>query len=322
MVRTWSSIATTFLLRSTAALAQVDADGCMFRGCGGRFQPTLSCQCNSKCTDFGNCCSDYNLVCLTGSVAGCQLLGCGKYYAASICQCNAKCQFYDNCCSDFDELCLAVKSRLDYIQILIPCAIFCASGWACCIITYRRAKERSRSFGRAVLQCNEDNESNQAVAFLVIDSMNQVLSWWFLIHCWNIRSSWSVHALGTFTVGCSAASVGIAFIVYIASMIATLGCAMGADSKKYPALRQLRTLTIMVSDLLMLVCILFVELADKEPDLGDNGKVFKALNGIWTILSLLQSLCFLCCAAHEEIGSALLSSSSSDSDSDSSSYRR
>lgn len=34
--------------------------------CFDEYDPSLSCQCNKRCVEFGNCCDDYHDECLTG----------------------------------------------------------------------------------------------------------------------------------------------------------------------------------------------------------------------------------------------------------------
>ncbi|XP_059086301.1 uridylate-specific endoribonuclease-like isoform X1 [Tigriopus californicus] len=68
--------------------------------CESKFIRGSSCQCNSMCSKFGDCCPDYTDVCLS-----CR----GRCGAAFIpqkkCQCNTKCPKFGNCCDDFTGLC-------------------------------------------------------------------------------------------------------------------------------------------------------------------------------------------------------------------------
>jgi len=58
------------------------------------------CQCNSACSNFGDCCSDYHDVCYT-----CQGR-CGETYLHSRpCHCNDDCRNNFNCCDDYTTLC-------------------------------------------------------------------------------------------------------------------------------------------------------------------------------------------------------------------------
>lgn len=72
-------------------------------GCSNSYVRSDPCQCNSDCTKYGDCCSDYTSVC---TAASCARFGCGSSYDSSrACQCNSKCARYSNCCSDYDGLC-------------------------------------------------------------------------------------------------------------------------------------------------------------------------------------------------------------------------
>ncbi|KAK8382147.1 hypothetical protein O3P69_015245 [Scylla paramamosain] len=82
------------LLLSAGALGQ----SCVGR-CGVN-DGVSSCQCNSVCSNFGDCCGDYEAVCLSCKDR------CGESYLQSKpCQCNDKCGSYSNCCKDYDEVC-------------------------------------------------------------------------------------------------------------------------------------------------------------------------------------------------------------------------
>jgi len=66
----------------------------------------LECQCDAKCEDRGDCCSDYKAVCLPQThSASCADYGCGAYAAHQECQCNVRCPLHDNCCSDYQAAC-------------------------------------------------------------------------------------------------------------------------------------------------------------------------------------------------------------------------
>ena len=105
------------------------------------FNQEALCQCNSKCKDFGDCCMDYEEVCLKSCKGLCRngeqvkrenVVGfeiflrniCSvthanlQFYLLSLhftfypgynpsldCQCNNKCGFYGNCCDDYKEVC-------------------------------------------------------------------------------------------------------------------------------------------------------------------------------------------------------------------------
>lgn len=77
-------------------------DSCLGR-CGYGTDSDFSCQCNSHCERYGDCCSDYAEVC-KGSTS-CKGR-CGESYnSQNQCHCNSKCTLYNNCCSDYVDLC-------------------------------------------------------------------------------------------------------------------------------------------------------------------------------------------------------------------------
>ena len=63
--------------------------------------PSKSCQCNDACTRYGDCCEDYESVCLGSCVDRCD----DGYDETMPCQCNDKCEQYNNCCADKEEVC-------------------------------------------------------------------------------------------------------------------------------------------------------------------------------------------------------------------------
>ena len=63
--------------------------------------PSKSCQCNDACTRYGDCCDDYESVCLGSCVGRCE----DGYDETMPCQCNDKCEQYNNCCADKEEVC-------------------------------------------------------------------------------------------------------------------------------------------------------------------------------------------------------------------------
>jgi poly(U)-specific endoribonuclease len=58
------------------------------------------CQCNGACSNFGDCCLDYEAVCLS-----CEGRCDDPYYQENECQCNDECPDHGNCCDDFDQHC-------------------------------------------------------------------------------------------------------------------------------------------------------------------------------------------------------------------------
>ncbi|XP_037778838.1 poly(U)-specific endoribonuclease-like isoform X1 [Penaeus monodon] len=85
------------------ALLLLFVAGALGQSCVGRCgvnDGVSNCQCNSVCTTYGDCCSDYEQVCLTCKDR------CGEAYVYSKpCQCNSECGSHGNCCSDYDVEC-------------------------------------------------------------------------------------------------------------------------------------------------------------------------------------------------------------------------
>eukprot|EP00928_Gymnodinium_smaydae_P047846 TRINITY_DN3195_c0_g4_i1.p1 TRINITY_DN3195_c0_g4~~TRINITY_DN3195_c0_g4_i1.p1 ORF type:complete len:700 (+),score=110.49 TRINITY_DN3195_c0_g4_i1:146-2101(+) len=75
--------------------------------CNSRYDDKRSCQCNSHCLKFGNCCDDYRDMCLS-----CSRLGCSSAFKPQqACQCNDACRGYGNCCHDFEATCKCEDTR-------------------------------------------------------------------------------------------------------------------------------------------------------------------------------------------------------------------
>ncbi|KAG7477448.1 hypothetical protein MATL_G00069750 [Megalops atlanticus] len=77
-------------------------DSCRGR-CGYGTDPNYTCQCNSPCERYGDCCSDYETLC-KGSTS-CKGRCGEKYNSQNKCHCNSKCSQYNNCCSDYNSIC-------------------------------------------------------------------------------------------------------------------------------------------------------------------------------------------------------------------------
>ncbi|XP_053171886.1 uridylate-specific endoribonuclease A [Scomber japonicus] len=78
-------------------------DSCQGR-CGYGTDMNFSCQCNTACERFKDCCSDYAELCKAGSTS-CKGR-CGENYnSQNKCHCNSKCAQHNNCCSDYADLC-------------------------------------------------------------------------------------------------------------------------------------------------------------------------------------------------------------------------
>jgi hypothetical protein len=58
------------------------ADTCQSLGCG--YHSGASCQCDSTCAKYSNCCADYAMVCGGGgNDSTCKGLGCGYHSGAA-----------------------------------------------------------------------------------------------------------------------------------------------------------------------------------------------------------------------------------------------
>jgi len=94
------TLVATLALVSCAHAYLTKATTCVGR-CGEN-DGTTGCQCNSVCTTYGDCCSDYDAVCTTCTDR------CGDVYVASApCHCNDQCQDFGNCCLDYIDVCNA-----------------------------------------------------------------------------------------------------------------------------------------------------------------------------------------------------------------------
>ncbi|XP_029549889.1 poly(U)-specific endoribonuclease [Salmo trutta] len=74
--------------------------------CDEKYNSQNKCHCNSKCSQYDNCCSDYEALC-NAPAPGLSCQGrCGeKYNSQNKCHCNTKCGDHNNCCSDYTSLC-------------------------------------------------------------------------------------------------------------------------------------------------------------------------------------------------------------------------
>ncbi len=80
--------------------------------CGDDYNPSDSCQCNDRCSQFGNCCSDYMALCEDDDFGYGECSGaCGSVVPGASCQCNAYCLDRGNCCDDFEGACQVVDQR-------------------------------------------------------------------------------------------------------------------------------------------------------------------------------------------------------------------
>ncbi|XP_055016290.1 uridylate-specific endoribonuclease A [Boleophthalmus pectinirostris] len=100
--------------RGSRAFPSRAHDSCMGR-CDDDMNSDFTCQCNTACKRFGDCCFDYNEVCK--SSFSCKSR-CGEAYnSQNECHCNSKCSQYDNCCSDYNDVCGASGSSVTDAEI-------------------------------------------------------------------------------------------------------------------------------------------------------------------------------------------------------------
>ncbi|XP_034441708.1 poly(U)-specific endoribonuclease-A [Hippoglossus hippoglossus] len=78
-------------------------DSCQGR-CGYGTDNNFSCQCNTSCERFGDCCADYASQCKAGA-RSCKGRCDEKYNSQNKCHCNSKCGQHNNCCNDYTDLC-------------------------------------------------------------------------------------------------------------------------------------------------------------------------------------------------------------------------
>ncbi len=75
--------------------------------CGTYFGPDGGCQCDPPCVKNGNCCKDYEALCVAqpGKNTTCKDQ-CGKYFGPDGgCHCDPPCVKNGNCCKDFEQFC-------------------------------------------------------------------------------------------------------------------------------------------------------------------------------------------------------------------------
>ena len=74
-------------------------------GCAGACgaQSPAGCWCDELCSEYGDCCGDYESVCEAGPAAGSCVGACGGQ--ADGCWCDAACSQYGDCCDDYAPVC-------------------------------------------------------------------------------------------------------------------------------------------------------------------------------------------------------------------------
>ncbi|XP_062602694.1 uridylate-specific endoribonuclease-like, partial [Saccostrea cucullata] len=77
-------------------------DTCSGR-CGAGHDPSKTCQCNTHCGTYGDCCADYHALCTQQTCSG----RCNAALDNSKpCQCNSACVNFGDCCPDYQTLCV------------------------------------------------------------------------------------------------------------------------------------------------------------------------------------------------------------------------
>ncbi|XP_078587177.1 uridylate-specific endoribonuclease D-like [Branchiostoma floridae x Branchiostoma japonicum] len=72
--------------------------------CGEQYNNANRCHCNDVCGQYGNCCSDYQAICVLQVSCASR---CGETYDSSnTCHCNDRCQEFSNCCDDYNAFCV------------------------------------------------------------------------------------------------------------------------------------------------------------------------------------------------------------------------
>lgn len=71
-----------------------------------------SCRCDTACVELGNCCLDYEDVCIQPArIWTCDKLRCGeKRLPGSLCSCSDDCKDTNDCCVNYDSVCRGNKS--------------------------------------------------------------------------------------------------------------------------------------------------------------------------------------------------------------------
>ncbi|KAJ8032970.1 Poly(U)-specific endoribonuclease [Holothuria leucospilota] len=87
-------------------------DSCLNR-CGDGLDNRFNCQCNTACKNYGDCCPDYDNLCL-GSTTTSPLDSCRDRCGDGLdnnynCQCNSACVNFGDCCADYEELCQPIN---------------------------------------------------------------------------------------------------------------------------------------------------------------------------------------------------------------------
>jgi len=92
-------------LALVAGINSQNLSSCVGR-CNSGLNPGAPCQCNDSCDRFGDCCTDYESICL-GEPGEESCSGkCGlPLDPSSPCQCNDDCSRFGDCCPDYSQQC-------------------------------------------------------------------------------------------------------------------------------------------------------------------------------------------------------------------------
>ncbi|XP_072309040.1 uridylate-specific endoribonuclease A [Eucyclogobius newberryi] len=107
----------TALLLWAALSSRGSTNLCVGR-CDYGTDSNFSCQCNTACERFGDCCNDYAQVCKASTSCKGR---CDEYFnsqnESNECHCNSKCSQYNNCCGDYNNVCGAGGSSVSDAEI-------------------------------------------------------------------------------------------------------------------------------------------------------------------------------------------------------------
>ncbi|XP_027857903.1 uridylate-specific endoribonuclease A isoform X1 [Xiphophorus couchianus] len=91
------------LLLCMTLFHQGHSNSCQGR-CGLGVDSSYSCQCNTACERYNDCCSDYYTLCQEAALS-CNGRCDESYNSQNPCHCNSLCTQYNNCCSDYSDYC-------------------------------------------------------------------------------------------------------------------------------------------------------------------------------------------------------------------------
>lgn len=127
--------------------------------CGGKYDPSRSCQCNDDCPKFGNCCPDYGALCKPEEMT-CKGRCDSAFNAAKPCQCTWDCPKYGTCCPDWIAQCHA-DEQLDF---------FYAPSGKCTKDSDWKKVDHVSDGDTLVLEETDSKGQNLIVRFLLVDT--------------------------------------------------------------------------------------------------------------------------------------------------------